>query len=133
MYLGIVPSHDGLHHDPSACIVGGGKIIAFIEEERISRNKHAEGEFPINAIEECLRIASVELDDIDEIGLSRNYNNRRKGLSRSAIAPFRQYQPWGETVGYSDPSDQTDCDDDQRVASVAGDKGSLRPFLSRRG
>jgi carbamoyltransferase len=89
MYLGIVPSHDGLHHDPSACIIGGGEIIAFIEEERISRNKHAEGEFPINAIKECLRIASVELGDIDEIGLSRNYNNRRKGLGRLARRSLR--------------------------------------------
>lgn len=89
MYLGIVPSHDGLHHDPSACIVDDNQVLAFIEEERMSRRKHAEGEFPINAIEECLRITSSSLKDVDRIGLSRNYDNRRKVLHRLANRSLR--------------------------------------------
>lgn len=89
MYLGIVPSHDGLHHDPSACLVDGDQILAFVEEERMSRNKHAKGEFPINAIEECFRLSSVTLSDIEKIGLSRNYNNRRKAVTRLARRSLR--------------------------------------------
>lgn len=89
MYLGIVPSHDGIHHDPSACLVDDEDILAFIEEERMIRDKHAEGVFPINAIEECLQIASVDLQDIEKIGLSRNYNNRRKVLGRLSRRSLR--------------------------------------------
>ena len=89
MYLGIVPSHNGRHHDPSACLVEGDEILAFVEEERMSRNKHAKGEFPINAIEECFRIASAEITDVEEIGLPRNYNNRRKILHRLSRRSLR--------------------------------------------
>jgi len=89
IYLGIVPSHEGRHHDPSACIVDGNNIIAFVEEERMVRKKHAVGEFPINAIEECLRIADYSITDIDSVGLSRNYNNRRKILNRLAKSSIR--------------------------------------------
>jgi carbamoyltransferase len=89
MYLGIVPSHDGQHHDPSACLIDGGEILAFVEEERMSRNKHAVGEFPINAIEECLHLGGADLTDIEEIGLSRNYDNRRKILGRLAKRAIR--------------------------------------------
>jgi carbamoyltransferase len=82
VYLGIVPAHDGYHHDPSACLVDDGEILAFVEEERMIRKKHARGTFPINAIDECLSIADVDLTDISKIGLSRNYDDRRKGLFR---------------------------------------------------
>lgn len=89
MHLGIVPSHDGQHHDPSACLVDEEDILAFVEEERMIREKHAEGEFPINAIEECLCIADADLEDVEAIGLSRNYDNRRKVLGRLAKRPLR--------------------------------------------
>lgn len=89
MYLGIVPSHNGRHHDPSACLVDDGEIICFIEEERMSREKHAVGEFPIDSIQECLKIGSVEIEQIDKIGLSRNYNNRRKIIGRLAQRSLR--------------------------------------------
>lgn len=47
MYLGIAPGYGGLHHDPSACLTDSDQVHAFVEEERMSRNKHASGEFPI--------------------------------------------------------------------------------------
>jgi carbamoyltransferase len=89
MYLGIVPSNNGRHHDSSACLVDDGEIVCFIEQERISRNKHAVGEFPIKSIEECLRTGSVKINEIEKIGLSRNYNNRRKVIGRLARRSLR--------------------------------------------
>ena len=53
--------------DPSASIVINGDIIAFIEEERLVRNKHAKSYFPIRAIDQCLKIAQLKISEIDII------------------------------------------------------------------
>lgn len=52
-------------HDPSACLVRDGQIVAFVEEERLLRQKHAIGVFPIRAIQQCLTIGGIDIGDID--------------------------------------------------------------------
>ena len=54
-------------HDTSACLTVGGNLIAACEEERFSKQKHSR-DFPINSINECLRISKLTIDQIDEIG-----------------------------------------------------------------
>lgn len=91
--LGIVPPH----HDPSACVVSDGRIEAFVEQERMSREKHGSGEFPIEAIEEVLSISGLSITDIDRVVFSRNYKGgvsdylelTRAGL-RSSAGPLRK-------------------------------------------
>ncbi|MDO8509359.1 MAG: carbamoyltransferase [Nanoarchaeota archaeon] len=56
-----------LYHDSSAALLKDGKIVAAIQEERISRKKH-DISFPINAIEECLKSEKITIKDIDYIG-----------------------------------------------------------------
>lgn len=56
-----------LHHDPAACILVDGKLVAAAEEERFSRNKHAFGEFPLNAIRYCLKEAGLKASDIQAV------------------------------------------------------------------
>ncbi len=56
-------------HDPSAVLFKDGTIVFGIEEERLSRNKHAVNEFPIHAIRECLSVADIDLSDVDRIVL----------------------------------------------------------------
>jgi Predicted carbamoyl transferase, NodU family len=51
-------------HDTSAAIMINGKLIAACEEERYSYIKHTH-EFPQNAIEDCLKIAGINIHDID--------------------------------------------------------------------
>ena len=48
-----------------------GKIICIVEEERLTRVKHYEG-MPWLAINECLKIASMPLSDIDVIAVGWN-------------------------------------------------------------
>lgn len=58
----------GLFHsysDPSAAIVCDGRVIAFAEEERFLRNKHALGSFPARAIHYVLKQAGLQIGDID--------------------------------------------------------------------
>ena len=56
-------------HDPSAVLFKDGTLVFGIEEERLSRNKHAVNEFPIRAIRECLSVANIDFSDVDRIVL----------------------------------------------------------------
>ena len=61
--LGIFHSHS----DPSAALLVDDEVVAFAEEERLSRIKHDHGAFPIRAIRWVLEYGSLELSDIDYI------------------------------------------------------------------
>ena len=54
------------YHDSAATIVVGGKVIAAVQEERFTREKHTP-DFPINSIKYCLNEAGLELNDLDAI------------------------------------------------------------------
>jgi carbamoyltransferase len=56
-------------HDSAVCLVRDGEVIAAIEEERFTREKHTV-DFPAQAIRYCLRIAEMDLNDIDYVGFS---------------------------------------------------------------
>ncbi len=53
-----------LAHDTAAALVIDGRVQAFVEEERLNRDKHTWA-FPDLAIEWCLRAAGIELSDVD--------------------------------------------------------------------
>jgi carbamoyltransferase len=57
------------YHDSTACIVQDGKLIVAIEEERLTRQKHTD-EFPVSAIERCMKIAGLQDKDIDAVAVS---------------------------------------------------------------
>ena len=63
-FKGFPGSHS---HDSAAALVKDGEVIAAVEQERISRNRHSLGEAPDKAIEDCLAAAGVALGDIDAI------------------------------------------------------------------
>ncbi len=54
-------------HDPSAALFEDGELVFMVEEERISRRKHATDAFPSGAIAACLEARKLELADIDRI------------------------------------------------------------------
>lgn len=60
-------------HDASAALVIDGKIVAAAEEERFTRNKHAVGEMPLNAIKFCLKTAGIAPSDIEMIAYPWSY------------------------------------------------------------
>lgn len=53
-------------HDTSACITINGKLIAACEQERYDKVKHSRN-FPLDAINDCLKIAKLKIEDIDVI------------------------------------------------------------------
>ena len=73
------------HGDAAAVILGDGRLLAAVEEERFRRVKHAAG-FPRDAIRACFRMAGVAASDIDCFAVSRDPNAH---LARKALFALR--------------------------------------------
>lgn len=54
------------YHDSAAALVRDGKIVAAVQEERLSRKKH-DSRFPRLAIESCLAQAGIDFSRVDEV------------------------------------------------------------------
>ncbi len=68
---------NAVYHDPSACLVEDGRVVAAAEEERFTHIKHGKRaipfstyELPFNAIDYCLQGADIKLVDVDHIAYS---------------------------------------------------------------
>jgi carbamoyltransferase len=64
-------------HDPAACLVSDGRVMAAAEEERFTHIKHGKRpvpfstwELPFHAIDFCLRQAGLTIKDIDHVAYS---------------------------------------------------------------
>jgi len=53
--------------DPAAALIVDGEVVAYVEEERLLRNKHAANLFPIRSIEACLKLGGIALGEVDQI------------------------------------------------------------------
>lgn len=62
--------------DAAAAIIKNGKIIAACAEERFTGQKHT-GSFPKNAIDSCLKIAGITINDVSLIAHNFNYEPYR--------------------------------------------------------
>jgi carbamoyltransferase len=60
---------NGGPHDGSAALLRDGELVSMIEQERLSRNRHAFGESPRDAIAACLDEAGIELRQLREIAI----------------------------------------------------------------
>ena len=60
-------------HDTSASLLIDGKIIAACAQERYSKDKHSR-KFPIDAINDCLKIGKIKISKIDEIAFVGDIN-----------------------------------------------------------
>ncbi len=53
----------------AACIIVDGKLVAFAEEERFNRIKHAPRMPAVESINYCLQTANVTMDDVDYVAV----------------------------------------------------------------
>lgn len=67
------------YHDPAACLLEDGRVVAAGEEERFTHVKHGKRpipfstyELPIHSIDYCLREAGISLVDVEHIAYSYN-------------------------------------------------------------
>ena len=59
------------HGDAAAALIKDGRIVAAVEEERFNRIKHCAG-FPVRSIEYCLKAAGIGIEEIEQVGISRD-------------------------------------------------------------
>jgi carbamoyltransferase len=68
---------NAVFHDSAACILQDGKLLAAAEEERFTHFKHGKRpvpfstwELPFHAIDYCLKIAGIHINDVDHVAYS---------------------------------------------------------------
>ncbi len=68
---------NSVYHDPAACLIWNGEVIAAAEEERFTHVKHGKRpipfstyELPFHAIAFCLQTANIHLTDVEQIAYS---------------------------------------------------------------
>src|SRR3989442_6449207 len=59
----------GPTHESGACILSDGKLLAAVNEERLSRKKN-DGSYPFRAINEVLKITGLSSADLDLVSLA---------------------------------------------------------------
>ena len=74
-------------HDASAALINDGQLIAAAEEERFTRIKH-DYSYPTNAIEFCLKKASIDASDIDYVVFFEKPFTKFERLLKTAIQGF---------------------------------------------
>ena len=65
--LGIHGGVTLIQHEPSACLIVNGVIVAAVEEERYNRIKSSYGLLPKRSIDACLRIGKINITDVNYI------------------------------------------------------------------
>jgi carbamoyltransferase len=68
---------NAVFHDSAACLLKDGKLLAAAEEERFTHTKHGKRptpfttyELPYHAINYCLEVASIHINDVDHFAYS---------------------------------------------------------------
>ncbi|HNV68908.1 MAG TPA: carbamoyltransferase C-terminal domain-containing protein [Candidatus Ozemobacteraceae bacterium] len=91
------------YHETAAALLDDGRLIAFVEEERINRRKHGKpsavdnpDELPLGAIRECLSMAGATFDDVDLIGYSFDQKGRKANIG---VDTFATSGSWGTQEG----------------------------------
>lgn len=97
----IVLGINTVYHETAACLMHGGQVLAFAEQERLNRIKKGKaprvdnpGELPEEAINYCLQRAGVHWSQIDHVALSFDPDLRRPPIDEPAIAG-----DWGSPAG----------------------------------
>ena len=97
----IVLGINSVYHESAACLAQGNRILAFAEEERFNRRKHAKpadidtvDQIPESSIEECLIRAGITAEDVDHVAISFDPSLRRPPIDEPATE-----RSWGTPVG----------------------------------
>lgn len=93
-----------VYHESAVCLIVDGKVITAIEEERLSRVKHAKeakidnpDELPILSIRKCLEMGNLTVADIDKIGFS--FEPKKRLEENLKITDLYEEENWGSVEG----------------------------------
>lgn len=60
----------GILHDASAALLSGGRLVAAVEERKLTHTEHP-GDLPLAAWQQCLLIAGISPDKVDVVSIAR--------------------------------------------------------------
>ncbi|MCC6749891.1 MAG: carbamoyltransferase [Deltaproteobacteria bacterium] len=93
------------YHESAAALLRGGELVFAVEEERLSRVKHAKparvdnaDALPFAAIGECLRAGGVSLGEVDAVGFSLEPGRRVALVGRDPY-PLADPRGFGSAEG----------------------------------
>lgn len=83
MYILGVNGWNKRSHDSAVALIKDNEVIACIEEERLSRSRHAFEQIPHRSIQFCLDQAGITANDIDVLAIGWDYHKkyRDRGMS----------------------------------------------------
>jgi carbamoyltransferase len=84
--------------DPAAALVADGEVLAYTEEERLIRNKHAPHVFPLRSIKTCLELAGRALEDVDSVVYGWDAPRYGNGKMRRFYAEVNERHPPDEAT-----------------------------------
>jgi len=94
------------YHESSAALISGGRVLAAVEEERLSRVKHGKlsridnpDTLPWMAIRRVLDIAGVNPDRLDAVAYSFVPGRRQRLLGLDSAGTVDQEKGWGTSQG----------------------------------
>ncbi len=87
-FLGIFEGH----FDPAVALVRDGEILAYSEEERHVRFKHAPRIYPLRALRYCLKAAGIEWADVAAVGINWDLPAYTDGTLRRFFDGLRHEQ-----------------------------------------
>lgn len=83
----------GFGQNPAACLLQDGKMVAFVEEERMTRLKGSDGMFPTKSVAWCLSKAKLNLEQVDRIAFGWDANRYPYGVGTSFTKTYLKF--WG--------------------------------------
>ena len=95
-----------VYHESSACLVKNGELVAFIEEERLNRVRHAKparidnaGELPLRSIDYCLKEAGITHAQVDYVAQNLLPQDRLEKMQGKDSGHATLPQEWGTLEG----------------------------------
>jgi carbamoyltransferase len=100
-YILGVNAGTGTHHDAAACLVDHtGTVLAYIEQERLTRVRHGVGaHMPAAAALECLRIAGVPAGEVDAVAVG--WDEPRMAAAQGRVWEFSSPDQFLTALGLS--------------------------------
>ena len=88
IFLGI-----NLMQDPAVAAIRDGRVLAYSEEERHVRIKHAPNRYPMSALRYCLDVADCDMEDVAAVCINWNIDAYTDGRMSAFFESIRAEHP----------------------------------------
>jgi carbamoyltransferase len=78
----------GFGKNPAACLVSGGRVLSFVAEERLNRQKGSHGQFPARAARWCLETGGIDLGDVDAVAYGWDAERYPFGVASHLVGTY---------------------------------------------